>query len=201
MSKIQQNTLPTLADLYGDIEVKERANALNILLNQPPKKEWLKDHPTAKNIKGQPIKYIPIERIEFLLTRIFIKWRVEVLTIQLIGNSVVVTVRLHYLNPLDNSWEWTDGIGAAPLQTDRGAGATDFNSLKSASVQIAAPAAESYAIKDAAEKLGKLFGKDVNRADAISYDILAKNFGRGERMEKILTAIEVTETPFKEEMF
>jgi len=36
----------------------------------------------------------------------------------------------------------------------------------------AAPAAESYAVKDAAEKIGKLFGKDMNRADKIMYDTL-----------------------------
>lgn len=37
---------------------------------------------------------------------------------------------------------------------------------------IGTPAAESYAIKDAAEKIGKLFGKDMNRADQINYDNL-----------------------------
>ena len=36
----------------------------------------------------------------------------------------------------------------------------------------AAPAAESYAVKDAAEKIGKLLGKDMNRADRIMYDTL-----------------------------
>jgi hypothetical protein len=38
----------------------------------------------------------------------------------------------------------------------------------------AAPAAESFAVKDAAEKIGKLFGRDLNRADQILYDELAK---------------------------
>jgi hypothetical protein len=31
------------------------------------------------------------------------------------------------------------------------------------------PAAESYAIKDAAEKLGILFGKNLNRKDTIAF--------------------------------
>ena len=39
----------------------------------------------------------------------------------------------------------------------------------------AAPAAESYAIKDAAEKLGKIFGKDLNRKDVIGYESLLKS--------------------------
>ena len=39
---------------------------------------------------------------------------------------------------------------------------------------MAAPSAESFAIKDAAEKLGKIFGKDLNRKDAMAYDSLIK---------------------------
>ena len=38
------------------------------------------------------------------------------------------------------------------------------------------PAAESYAVKDAAEKLGKLFGKDLNRKDAFGYTALGNKF-------------------------
>lgn len=34
----------------------------------------------------------------------------------------------------------------------------------------ALPTAESYAIKDAAEKLGKLFGKDLNRKDELAFE-------------------------------
>jgi hypothetical protein len=62
------------------------------------------------------------------------------------------------------------------LQTDKGAGATDFNALKAGAVMMAAPAAETFAIKDAADKLGKLFGKDLNRKVDIIYDNLANTF-------------------------
>ena len=172
---MKTENLPDIAELYGDIELKQDANKLNILLNQPPAKAWIRLHPMAtKKVGGQfvPIEYIPIERIEWLLTRIFTRWNVEVRSIQQIANSVCVVVRLYYLDVLSNEMLWQDGIGAAPLQTDQGAGATDWNAIKSASVQIGAPAAESYAVKDAAEKIGKLFGKDINRADAIGYDNL-----------------------------
>ncbi|MCK5612897.1 hypothetical protein KAR91_64080, partial [Candidatus Pacearchaeota archaeon] len=65
---------------------------------------------------------------------------------------------------------------AAPIQTDKDAAATDFSKVKTDAVMKAAPAAESYAIKDAAEKIGKLFGKDLNRADGIAYDNLRNTF-------------------------
>lgn len=160
--------LPKLADLYdGDLELKAGQNELNILLNQPPKSDWIKDHPFAKNVK-----YIPIGRIEYLLTRLFIKWHVEVKVIQVIANSCVVTIRLHYQNIENNEWSWQDGIGAAPIQTEQGEGAMNWDKVRADSVMKAAPAAESYAIKDAAEKIGKIFGKDLNRKDEIIYDSL-----------------------------
>lgn len=176
--------LPSINELYSnDLEVLDKQNDLNILLNQEPKKDWIKGHPVAKverTINGQktkiPIKYLPIERIEWLLTNIFIQWRWEILREGLIANSVYVAGRLHYRNPVTGEWDYMDGIGAQPLQTDSGAGATDFNKVKSNAVQIGLPAAESYAQKDAAEKLGKLFGKDLNRADEIGYNTLVGKF-------------------------
>jgi hypothetical protein len=40
---------------------------------------------------------------------------------------------------------------------------------------MAAPAAKSYAVKDAAEQIGAIFGKNLNRADKANYDSLAEN--------------------------
>ena len=93
---------------------------------------------------------------------------------QTIANSVVVTVRLYYLDiTSDKEIElWQDGVGAAPIQTDSGAGAMEWDKTKNDAVMKAVPAAESYAVKDAAEKIGKIFGKDLNRADQIMYDTL-----------------------------
>lgn len=163
--------LPAIKDIYSESVDVIKENNLNILLNQPPKENWIKQHPIVKNVK-----YIPIERVEYLLTSIFIKWNVEVKTVQLIANSVVVTIRLHFMNPITNEMEYQDGIGASPLQTDKDAGATDWTRIKSDAVMKSAPAAESFAVKDAAEKIGNLFGKDLNRADRILYDSLAGKF-------------------------
>lgn len=172
--------LPAINDLINsDLIQLDETNKLNILLNQQPPVKWLKEHPTikVKDVNGswKPYKYLPIERVEYLLTRLFFKWKVDIKTVQLIGNSVTVTIRLNYFNPVSNEWDYQDGIGATPLQTDSGAGATEFDKLKSGAVMMAAPAAESYAIKDAAEKIGAIFGKNLNRADQANYDSLMSN--------------------------
>ena len=184
---MDKKNLPKLKDLYsGALEIKKE-NDLNILLNHEPKKEWVKIHPLVTGAK-----YIPIEIIEYLLTSVFIRWNVEIKNIQVIANSVVVTIRLHYQNPMDGEMRYQDGIGASPMQTAKDAGATDFSQIKSGAVMMAAPAAESYAIKDAAEKLGKLFGKDLNRKDAMGYDMLGNKFDMAtpEQMNAIAIMVE-----------
>lgn len=186
ITKTSDFKLPSIAEIYSDtgMGALQKDSAFQILINNPPPQQWIKNHPTAKikvkddkgNEKSVPAKYIPIERIEWLLVNIFLKYKVKIKKVQLIANSVVVTVRLKYYDHIAKEWHWQDGVGAAPLQTDQGAGATDFMKMKSHAVMLAAPSAESYAIKDAAEKIGKLFGKDLNRADAISFDTLTDRY-------------------------
>jgi hypothetical protein len=159
--------LPKIDELYYDPLAVSKQNELNILLSTPPKNEWVKDHPMA-----QGVKYIPIEIIEYLLTQIFVKWRVEVKEVKLIANSVQTTIRLHVQDPISGDWDWQDGIGAAPIQTKKGAGATDFTQVLSDAVMKAAPASETYAVKDAAEKFGRIFGKDLNRKEVLPYQNL-----------------------------
>lgn len=172
--------LPSLDDLLNDKETKADQNDLNVLLNVPPKESWIKAHPFAKGVK-----YIPIERVEYLLTRLFIRWSVEITSTQILANSICVTIRLHYQDRLSDQMLWQDGIGAAPLQVNQGKGAIEFNEIKSNAVMLAAPAAESYAIKDAAEKIGKIFGKDLNRHDQIMYDSMAGVISKPAKEEKL----------------
>jgi recombination DNA repair RAD52 pathway protein len=189
---MENKNLPVLADLYSDTELKIAQNELNVLLNAPPALGWLKDHPFAKIVKvieGKkvtvPAKYIPIERIEWLLTRIFIRWHSEIKSVQLIANSVVVTVRLYYQDVVTKEMLWQDGVGAVALQTDQGAGAIEFDKIKSSAVQMAAPSAVTYAIKDAAEKIGNLFGKDINRSTQIDYTNLLNSIPKQDKEEKL----------------
>ena len=169
---MSENKLPTLKELYGgDVALLDKQSKLQALLNQPPKKDWIKQHPFVKGVA-----YIPIQRIEWLMTKIFLNWRVEVKNTQVIANSVVVTVTLHYQDPVNGEWNWQDGAGAAPVQTDKDAAANDFSRVKTDAVMKAVPAAESYAIKDAAEKIGKIFGKDLNRGDEIVYSGFVEMF-------------------------
>ena len=161
----EQRTLPKIQDLHNDLQEAFKTDQLNLLLNQPPKAQWVKDHPFAKGVK-----YLPIDKVEFMLTKIFGEWRVEILSEGQMFNSVYVKVRLHYKRPTDGEWSFHDGLGAVGVQTDKGASASDLSAIKQDAIMKALPAAESYAIKDAAEKLGVLFGKDLNRKETMAYE-------------------------------
>ena len=177
IQKTEGRTLPTILELRDDqsLALREQDNALNVLLNEPPSDTWIAEHPYAKGVR-----FIPIARLEWLMTRVFIKWHIEVREVSLIANSIGVTVRVHYLNPTNGEWQWMDGVGAVAMQVDKEAGATDFSRIKSNAVQIGLPAAKSYAFKDAVETIGKLFGKDLNRRDLIDYRPMLTQFPEDE---------------------
>jgi len=170
------NKFPTLEDLYSDKAIINKQNQLNIILNAEPKKEWVREHPFVKNLK-----YLPIERVEYLLTMIFTKWRVEIKEIKIIANSIVTTVRVHVQDPITGEWDYQDGVGAMPIQIAKEAGsAIAFEKMNSSAIQIGSPASESFAIKDACEKFGRIFGKDLNRKDNVNYDRLYQMIGMNE---------------------
>lgn len=158
--------LITLPELVSDPEAAFKNDQLKSLLNQPPPMQWVKEHPFAKGCK-----YIPIDKVELMLDTIFQRWKVEVKEVAQLFNGIRVTVRLHYWNPLLNEWEFHDGVGAKELQTEKGTGPVkqDFSNVRQGAIDIALPIAKTEAIKDAADHIGKLFGRDINRSSAIEF--------------------------------
>lgn len=174
----QKTSLVKLEELYEDKNMAVRHNELNQLLNSDPKPEWIQNHPHISNYK-----YLTIQRVEWLLTMIFQRWRLEVKEVKQLANSVVVVVRLEVFNPISQTWDHQDGVGASPLQVDKGSSPIDWSKIKTSAVQMGAPSAEAYAMKDAAEKFGKIFGKDLNRKDLIAYTVLKNQFKQEEKAE------------------
>lgn len=160
------SNLPKIKDLYSDLVVAQKNDAFVTLMNQQPKTDWVKTHPFIKEYK-----YIPIERVEYLLKTIFKSYRIEVLREGTSFNGVYVVVRVHYLHPLTNTWEFHDGIGAAQLQTAKGTSPADLANINNGALSMAFPIAKTIAIKDATDHFGKLFGSDLNRKDVINYDL------------------------------
>ena len=146
--------------IASELELKGKIETFNQLLSKEPRPSWVRTHPFQKKLK-----YIPIEIIEEMLRKIFQQFDIEVKQVQPLFNSVQVTVRVNYLHPITNTWRYVDGVGAVNVQTDKGASAADLGAIKANAIQLAVPAAKSYAIKDAVENLGTIFGANLNRRD------------------------------------
>lgn len=155
------------------------------LVNLDPPESWLETHPLAKNVK-----YLPIERVEWLLTKMFQEWHPEVLGHDTMYNSITCTVRLHYKHPL-TGWTFSDGVAAVPAKTAKGAKASDMAEILSEAVMTGLPAAKSFAIKDAADHIGKIFGRDINRKNNLDFIASYKS----DESESTLDAFKNAETP------
>ena len=160
----KQETKIVLADLTPDVIGEWKLDQFNALLNQQPRKNWIKEHPYIKGYL-----YIPIDKVEWLLRKLFKRSRIEITGQGTAFNGVWVTVRVHYFHPVLEEWDFHDGIGSIQLQTQKGTSPADLSNINNGALSIAFPHAKSLAVKDATDHLGDLFGANLNRKDTMSY--------------------------------
>lgn len=130
------------------------------LVDTPPRSSWLKVNKYSQNAK-----YIPIRIVEELLSGVFPVWQVEqVGEPKILGNSIVISVNLKVFHPLINQWLSYAGVGAVPIEVGRGAHPTDFTQINPKAMHKNVPAALSFAVSNAAKKIGRLFGSHINSA-------------------------------------
>jgi len=158
----------SIIDLYKDKNLTVKQEQLNVFLNQDPPKNWVKIHPFVKNWK-----YLPIDKVEFLLKKFFKAYRIEVIEYKQIFNAISCHVRVHYLNPATSEWDYHDGIAAVELQTKKDTGnlQADFSNVNKGACTMALPIAKSLAIKDACDMFGSVFGANLNRKDVQPYSM------------------------------
>ncbi len=157
--------LPTLVELFEDsIEVAGKSEGLNAILNVSPPEKWIKVHPYIPDHR-----YIPIDKVEYLLRKIFKSYRIEITGQGTAFNGVWVTVRVHYLNPATNEMDFHDGIGAMQLQVKKGTSPSDLANINNGAISMAFPIAKTLAVKDASDHFGNIFGANLNRKDAIPF--------------------------------
>lgn len=164
-------TIPKIQDLVTDPDKAFKNDQLKVFLNQSPPNKWV-----LKNKLANDSDYVPIDKVEYLLDVIFQSWKVEVLDYKILFNAISVSVRLHYLDTVTGEWRYHDGVGAKELQTKKDTGSLkpDGSNVNRGAVEMALPIAKTMAIKDAADHIGKIFGRDLNRKNAIEYTPIHK---------------------------
>lgn len=156
--------IPTLAELHKDNPDAFANDQLKTLLNMPVNQAWLKKHPLTSH------PYLPVDKVDYLLDRIYGRWELVVKSIFQIEQSVCAIITLKLWNPNRGDWDYQDGGGAMPIQVDSGSKPSDMSAIKSNAIQLAIGAAISYAKKDAADNLGTIFGRNVTRKDSLVFD-------------------------------
>ncbi len=159
---------PTLAKLFsGSLDTAIPLEELNVILNTPPPEKWIKVHPYISNHK-----YLPIDKVEYLLRVCFKKFQIEVKEVKQLFNAISVTVRVHYLNPATNEMMYHDGCGGWDLQTKTKSGPLmlDLSNINAGAVPMALGIAKSVAVKDACGHFGTLFGANLNRKDVKAFE-------------------------------
>ena len=186
------SNLPKITEIVNDLATYEKNDELNYLLNQEPPKKWVKEHPY---IRGH--KYLPIDKVEYLLRKIFKEYRIEVLREGTAFNGVFVVTRVHYKDLISGQWAYHDGIGSIELQTKKGTTPTDMANINKGAISMAFPLAKTLAIKDACDMFGKLFGADLNRRDTLPATLDSKKDENRAEIERLLNLKDIPEDNFK----
>lgn len=165
-AKPEEIRLPTIQELFEEsIEVAGKQEGLNAILATPPPNKWIKEHPYVADHK-----YLPIDKVEYLLRKIFKRYNIEITGQGTAFNGVWVTVRVHYFSPVTNEMEYQDGIGSSQLQTAKGKSPADLANINHGAISMAFPIAKTLAIKDACDLIGNIFGANLNRRDVLQFE-------------------------------
>lgn len=163
--QVHDKKLPTIQELYDNTDLAIKHDDLNVLLSQNPPTQWVKINKFANGSK-----YLPIDKVEWLLRRIFKEFRIEITGQGQAFNGVWVSVRVHYKHPVTGEWQYHDGIGAQEMQVKSGSSAADLANINRNAISMAFPIAKSYAVKDACDHFGSAFGANLNRTEVMPYN-------------------------------
>ena len=132
-------------------------------------------------------KYLPISNVQMKLDEHFLGiWSWEVNDVKVIANEVLVWGHLKVFHPIANVWITRAGTGAAMIQQRSKAEVNDINAKIKNTLGKDFPHAEVEALKNAARKLGKAFGRDLNRDFADEYTSVGDTVAAEENFEQVV---------------
>lgn len=164
-----QNTALSMGSTPEVIEAfRKNMQNFTTLVNKAPKKEKIQTH--------QGYQYLPISVVEKELDKMYFGLvQYECVTYSQIFNEIACHARIKVFHPVMLQWLTYDGLGSAVIQQDANTKVYDFNQFKKPNaLQLTLPKAYAEAIKNAAKKIGKLFGADINRKFEDNYEPIIK---------------------------
>lgn len=142
-------------------------------LNQEPDPKELGKTPDGK------ARTLPISFVEMTLDELFLgQWETSEPTYQQVFNEVVGSLVLTVWHPITNRPIRRIGFASVVITQDKDATISEFNATKKKNaLDLSFPKLKSECTKNAAQSLGKIFGRDLNRKDADVYQPIFKKLG------------------------
>ena len=157
-------------------QVKDTMDGLYKTLSKKPDPKHIKKNKYANNSN-----YVEIGYIEAQLDRLFLSWDWIVDSVQLIANGIVVTGKL-VVKTVNGNTITRSGVAGVEIQTLKNATSLTPETISSKALDRDPGRAEAYALKNAASKLGNVFGRGLNRdfnhEHIPSQDIIRDVFGQ-----------------------
>lgn len=187
----------------GGLVIMPKISALEQFMSR------LNEQPDASEIKvndkANNSKYIPISFLMNKLDEIFLGlWQFTLIREQVIANEIIGVGVLKVFHPIANVWIERTGSASVMIQQmskDRGGSGRISNiddKIKNTLVKDF-PHLESECIKSAAKKLGKIFGRDLNREFTDIYSPIYSEMNDGQ--ENFTHAVNELQTACSEDDF
>ena len=144
--------------IYGD--ERNRSEAFQMMLNKAPARGDVK----SQTLAGKEVKYMPIGLVEKTLDEMYNGlWQITDIRHTVTLNAIAVELTLQVYHPTAKLWLSRAGVGAIKVQLNKDAQSMDVTQIKADAIQKGLPAAKAMAVKNAAQSLGVVFGRDLNR--------------------------------------
>lgn len=158
-------------------EMQAQMLAFQMLLNAEPKANELGSTPDGK------AKTLPISFIETTLDELYFgQWSTENFTYQLVANEVIGSLELIVVHPITGHTIRRTGAASIQITVDavpddikndrqqKNRWALDPSNKKSNALDMSFPKLKAECTKNAAQSLGRIFGRDLNRKQADKFN-------------------------------
>lgn len=191
---VKESAIQSMIDMAKntDLATLEKLQGFQVLLNQNPPQQWIKQHNYLTVKRGEkwvPYEYLPVERTELLLTRMYFgQWSTVNYKWTQVFNEIAGSIELELIDPMTGRLIKRTGAAAIQIMQDKDAKVHQFNETKKPNaLETGFPKLKAECFKNAAKSLGNLFGANVGRdTDGMIYIPLINEKNRHQIMEGLL---------------
>lgn len=175
------NDSPRLTALMADLKDSkvlrakwEKLEAFQLMLNQAPPDIAIEQTPDGQ------ARTMVISHVENALDTLYLgQWSTRDFKYSVVGNELAGVITLEVIHPITGTARTLTGVAAQAIMMDKAPDgldnreknewSQDIRNKKSKALKMNLPALKAECLKNAAQQLGKAFGKDLNRKNAGVY--------------------------------